>query len=126
MTNSDTAYGTHNKTTWIYTQHNDGSTALINFSDTAAAKTYYFTNEALAVFDECCTQLQWALVDAQTLKITMAFGVVADSDTAGWADTFNSRKNALKDQHDDDSAVIGFHKHVWPQVAISDSSEHLF
>jgi len=119
MTNSDTTFGTHNKITHIYTQHDDGSTALINFADTAAALAYYFTDEALAVFDECCTQLQWALVDAQTLKFTAAYGVVADANTAGWGDTFNSRKTTLED-------ADGFHKAVWPTFVASTSESHLF
>ena len=120
MTNSDTTFGTHNKITHIYTQKDDGSTALINFADTAAAKAYYFTDEALAVFDECCTRLQWALVDAQTLKYTMDFGVVEDAATAGWGDTFNSRKTTLAD-------ADGFHKgSIIPQFTSTVSEDHLF
>ena len=126
MTNSDTTFGTHNKITHIYTQVDDGSTALINFADTAAALAYYFTDEALAVFDECCTELQWVVIDDTILKYTMAFGVVEDPDTAGWGDTFLSRKNALKEQHLADSTVVGFHKAVWPTYVASTSEDHLF
>ena len=126
MTNSDTSFGTHNKITHIHTQHDDGSTALINFADVDAAKAHYFTEEALAVFDECCTQLEWALVDATTLKHTMAFGVVEDPDTAGWGDTFNARVAALKEQHLADSTVIGFSKDTWPTYTVATSEDHLF
>ena len=126
MTNSDTTFGTHNKITHIYTQHDDGSTALINFADTAAALAYYFTDEALAVFDECCTQLQWALVDAQTLKYTMAFGVVEDPDTAGWGDTFLSRKNALEAETAESGEGNEFQKSTWPAATITTSGDHLF
>ena len=120
MTNSDTTYGVHNKITHIYTQHDDGSTALINFGDTAAAKTYYFTDEALVVFDECCTQLQWSLVDATTLKYTMTFGVVENSATAGWGDQFLTRKQALIDGD-------GFHKTaIIPMFTSTTSEDHLF
>ena len=126
MTNSDTTFGTHNKITHIYTQQDDGSTALINFSDTAAAQDYYFTEEAMAVFNECCTQLQWALVDAQTLKSTMTFGVVEDPDTAGWGEQFLTRKEALVKLNFDDSTVTGFHKAVWPTYVVTTSEDHLF
>ena len=126
MTNSDTSYGLHNKITHIHTQNDDGSTALINFSDTDAALAYYFTDEALAVFNECCTQLEWALVDSNTLKYTMAFGVVEDAGTAGWGDTFLSRKAALKQQHLDDSTVVGFYKDTWPSYVVATSEDHLF
>ena len=119
MTNSDDTFGTHNKITHIYTQADDGSTALINFADTAAAKTYYFTDAALLVFDECCTRLQWALVDATTLKQTMDFGVVEDAGTAGWGDTFNTRRQALQD-------ADGWVKETYPTFSTATSEDHLF
>jgi len=119
MTNSDTTFGTHNKLTQIYTQVDDGSTALINFADVAAAQNHYFTEEAMAVFNECCTRLQWEVTDNLILKCTMDFGVVADAGTAGWGDTFNSRKQALID-------ADGFTKVVWPAFVITTSEAHLF
>ena len=119
MTNSDNTYGTFNKITQIYTQNDDGSTALINFGDVAAAQDHYFTEEAMAVFNECCTQLEWALVDGETLKFTTAFGVIADAGTPGWSDTFLSRKQALIDSD-------GFTKSVWPAFTSATSESHLF
>ena len=68
MTNSDNTFGTFNKKTLIMSQHDDGSTALINHANTNAAKSFFFTDAALTVFDECCTQLQWAVVDNTKLN----------------------------------------------------------
>ena len=100
MPNSDNTYGTFNKRTQILSQINDGSTALQNFADVDAAKSWFFTAEALTVFDECCTELQWSVVDSQKLKYTMTFGTkgtagIAEADD--WAGQFNSRKTALID-----------------------------
>ena len=55
MPNSDNTFGTHNKQTKIISQIDDGSTILTVFADVAAAKAFFFTDEALAVMDECCT-----------------------------------------------------------------------
>ena len=97
MTNSDTAYGVYNKRTQILSQVDDGSTALTNHADADAAKTFFYTDDALAVFDECCTQLQWSVVDNTKLKYTMTFGTkggnIAEADD--WAGQFNSRKTNL-------------------------------
>jgi len=97
MPNSDTAYGVHNKLTQILSQIDDGSTPLTNHADVDAAKSFFYTTEALAVFDECCTQLQWAVVDNTKLKCTMAFGTKGGNIAAAddWAGQFNSRKTAL-------------------------------
>lgn len=97
MTNSDNTYGTFNKRTTIYSQIDDGSTALTNFASTAQAKSWFFKDAALAVYDECCTQLQWALVGTTGLKKTMAFGTKGGQIAAAddWAEQYNSRKTAL-------------------------------
>ena len=100
MTNSDNAFGTFNKLTKIMSQIDDGSTALQNFADVAEAKAYFFSDAGLVVFDECCTELQWAVVDNQKLKYTMAFGTKGDPDIAeadDWAGQYVSRINALSD-----------------------------
>jgi hypothetical protein len=100
MTNTDNKYGTHNKLTKILSQINDGSTALQNFADVAEAKAYFFSDAAIAVFDECCTELQWAVVDNQKLKYTMAFGTKGDptiGEANDWAGLYVSRTNALAD-----------------------------
>ena len=97
MTNSDNTYGTFNKRTQLLTQIDDGSTALTTFATVAEAKAFFYTIEALAVFDECCTELQWALVGTTGLKYTMTFGTKGGNIAAAddWAGQFNSRKTAL-------------------------------
>ena len=97
MPNSDNAYGTFNKRTQILSQIDDGSTALVNHASVDAAKSFFYTAEALAVFDECCTRLEWAIVDSTKLKYTMTFGTKGGNIAAAddWAETFNSRKTAL-------------------------------
>ena len=100
MPNSDNTYGTFNKRTQILTQIDDGSTALQNFADVDAAKSWFYTANALTVFDECCTELQWSVVDNSKLKYTMAFGTKGNaniSEADDWAGQFNSRKTALRD-----------------------------
>ena len=97
MTNSDNRYGTFNKRTQIFSQIDDGSTALTTFATVSEAKAFFFTAEALAVFDECCTELQWALVGTTGLKHTMTFGTKGGNIAAAddWAETYHSRRNAL-------------------------------
>jgi hypothetical protein len=97
MTNSDNRYGTFNKRTQILAQIDDGSTALTTFATVAEAKSFFYTDAALAVFDECCTELQWALVGTTGLKYTMAFGTKGGNIAAAddWAETYHSRRNAL-------------------------------
>ena len=107
MPNSDNQYGTFNKRTQILTQVDDGSTALQNFADVDTAKAWFYTAEALAVYDETCTTLQWALVadgngDNTKLKVTYDFGVKGIPDIApgdDWAGQYNSRKQALIDSN---------------------------
>jgi len=97
MPNLDNTYGTFNKRTLILSQIDDGSTAIINHASVDAAKSFFYTAEALAVFDECCTQLEWAIVDSTKLKCTMTFGTKGGNIAAAddWAGQFNSRKTAL-------------------------------
>jgi hypothetical protein len=102
MPNSDNLYGTFNKQTKIFSQIDDGSTALTTFANTDAAKSYFFTDDALTVMDECCTVLQWALVadgngDNTQLKMTFAFGTKGGdiSPSDDWAEQYNSRKTTL-------------------------------
>ena len=101
MTNSDNTYGTFNKRTEILTQIDDGSTALTTFATVAEAKSYFYTDNALAVHDECCTELQWALVGTTGLKFTMTFGTKGGNIAAAddWAGQFNSRKTALRNSN---------------------------
>lgn len=103
MPNSDNTSGTFNKQTSIFSQVDDGSTALTVFADTNTAKSYFYTTEALAVWDETCTTIQWALVadgngDNTKLKVTFDFGTKGTPDIAesdDWAGQYNSRKTAL-------------------------------
>ena len=103
MTNSDNRYGTFNKSTQILTQIDngwtidDGSTVTTTFATVAEAKSFFYTDAALAVFDECCTELQWVLVGSTGLKYTMTFGTKGGNVAAAddWAGQFNSRKTAL-------------------------------
>ena len=97
MTNTDNKYGVFNKNTVIISQIDDGSTALTNFASVAEAKSWFFTDAALAVYDECCTQLQWALVGTTALKRTMAFGTKGGQISAAddWAEQYLSRFNSL-------------------------------
>ena len=98
MPNSDNTYGTFNKRTQILSQIDDGSTALQNFADVEEAKSWFYTADALTVFDECCTELQWSVVDSQKLKYTMTFGTKGTANISAaddWAEQYNSRKTAL-------------------------------
>ena len=119
MTNSDTTFGTYNKITHILSQVDDGSTALTNHADVAAAKSFFLTTAALTVFDECCTELQWAVVDNTKLKYTMTFGTKGTSDinsSDDWAEQFKSRKTALVDANNYSKVLY----------TSADSSDHLF
>ena len=100
MTNSDNTFGTHNKLTKILSQMDDISTVLVDFADADAAKAHFFTDAGLAVFNECCTELQWTVVDNQKLKYTMTFGTKGASDITeadDWAGLYVSRITALSD-----------------------------
>ena len=118
MTNSDNLYGVFNKKTTIYSQINDGSTAVTNFASVAEAKSWFFTDAALAVYDECCTQLQWALEATTGLKRTMTFGTKGGQIAAAddWAEQYNSRKASLLNSNN-------YAKNVWTHT---ETSDHLF
>jgi len=136
MTNSDNLFGVFNKKTCIYSQvtcidigHPYGPEvfavdvtaapiAPTNFASVAEAKSWFFTDAALAVHDECCTQLQWALVGTTGLKVTMAFGTkgvqIAAADD--WSEQYNSRKASLLNSNN-------WAKHYW---TFTETSDHLF
>tara|TARA_B100001094_G_C18057695_1_gene733377 strand:+ start:159 stop:788 length:630 start_codon:yes stop_codon:yes gene_type:complete len=106
MPNSDNKFGTFNKITHIATQPDDdvGRLCMTTFSSVDDAKEFYFTADALAVFDECCTELQWALINddrgnATSLKWTAAFGTKGTGTARAddWAEQFVSRSQALID-----------------------------
>ena len=118
MTNTDNTYGTFNKKTTIFSQIDDGSTAPTTFATVAEAKAFFFTTEALAVYDECCTELQWALVGTTGLKRTMTFGTKGGNIAAAddWAELYNSRKAAL-------ISINKWVKYAW---TIQEVDSHLF
>jgi hypothetical protein len=98
MPNSDNQYGTFNKKTQILSQIDDGSTALQNFANVDEAKSWFLTSPALAVFDECCTGLQWSVVDNQKLKYTMVFGTKGGNTPKDddWAGQYRIRMSTLQ------------------------------
>ena len=116
MTNSDNKFGTFNKITHIATQPDDdvGRLCMTTFSNVDDAKAFYFTSEALTVFDECCTELQWAVIedargDATNLKWTMTFGTkgTGTAPADDWAEQFVSRSQALMDTPTKSFAIQG-------------------
>ena len=123
MANSDNTYGTYNKQTKIISQIDDGSTALTVFADVAAAKSHFFTDDAITCMDECCTILEWALQadgngDNTQLKTTFAFGTKGTPSISAaddWAGQYNSRKTTLRNAGN------------WTKVActFTDDSNHL-
>ena len=118
MTNLDNTYGTFNKRTTIFSQITDGSTAPTTFATIAEAKAFFFHTEALAVYNECCTELQWALVGDTGLKCTMTFGTKGGNIAAAddWAGLYNSRKAAL----------ISINKWLTYAWTIQEVDSHLF
>lgn len=126
MPNSDNTFGTFNKRTTHFSQVGDGiKIPLTVFANVDAAKSHFFTTEALTVWDECCTGLQWALLADDNghntkLKVTFDFGTKGTSDIAeadDWAGQYNSRKTALSNSD-------GWFKN--PTTATIDQTDHLF
>jgi hypothetical protein len=100
MTNQDNKFGTHCKRTHVLSQI---CKEHIIFEDTQSAIDFFYTKDAQAVINECCTELEWQLQtdhngNKTKLKFTMAFGTkgipgIAPEDD--WAGLFNSRKDKL-------------------------------
>ena len=138
MTNSNNTYGVFNKQTKIISQFvfntpNDDNTVILApapaktlFASVDEAKSFIFTDAALTVINETCTQLEWALVNdedgnATQLKKTFAFGTKGNVDAADdWAEQYNSRKQVLLDSYTWIKSYDGKH------FRFADSSEHLF
>ena len=131
MTNNDTKSGTFNKKTHIYHQTDEAGTPLSSpkvFSNLAEAQSYFMPPELMVIFNECMTNLQWALVQDENsnstkLKVTFDFGIrenVTDPKEQ-WAEQFNIRKSFVPGQP---NAQGGY----WRQTNFSDtdSPEHLF
>ena len=127
MANSDTAYGVYNKITKEYkiVNVNDSSFKSQSFSgNVETAKSYFFTDDALACFNTNATQLQWAITDdGNGVKFTIAFGVPADASATAWADAWRNTKTSLQNANNwvKDSAVGTNEK--WQST---DSDSHLF
>jgi len=124
MPNSDNKFGTYNKQTVIYSQVDDGSTALTVFANVDAAKTFFLSTELQTIHNECCTTLQYGLKadgngDNTILKVTFDFGTKGSGTTEAddWAEQFNTRKNALSSVPNVASLET---------ITASDSAEHLF
>ena len=137
MTNSDNTYGVFNKRTEIigqsvYETLNEDRTlnpapAKTVFASVDEAKSFIFSDEAPAVINETCTQLEWALVNdgdgnATQLKKTFAFGTKggATDPADDWAGQYNSRKQVLLDSNNWVKTYTGKY------FVFTDSSEHLF
>jgi hypothetical protein len=129
MPNSDNTYGTFNKTTKILSQTggSDVSWPLWTptiFSTVEEAKSHFFSTEALAIWDECCTTLEWALLadgngDNTKLKVTYDFGTKGTptiAEASDWCGQYNSRQQALIDSGN------------WSNIGYTteDSTDHLF
>lgn len=131
MTNNDKKFGTFNKKTHVYYQTDEYGTPLESpsvFSNLSEAKDYFMPPELLVIFNECMTNLQWALVADDNgkntkLKATFDFGIKEDvSDPKEqWGEQFNIRKASVPGQP---NAQGGY----WRQTNYSDpdSPEHLF
>jgi hypothetical protein len=125
MPNSDNTYGTFNKATCIISQSPAPEQDWVVFANVQEAKDHFLTNDMQAVYDECCTNLQWALVADENgntkLKVTYDFGTkggdIAPSDD--WAEQFTSRMSALTNP----PSTTGMSEEI---ITDADSSEHLF
>ena len=96
MPNSDNTFGTYNKQTLIFTQVEDGGRGFVDHADATAAKEYIFTTEALAVWDECCTNIQWELqANNRDLKVTFDFGTKGGDIVLKVCDKKNDTSNSF-------------------------------
>ena len=97
------------------------------FANTDEAREFFYTDDALAVFDECCTELEWELVNdddslATGVKYTYTFGSKGPDEQGGaddWPALFTSRKQALED-------ADNWHKNPHFQTLDNNVSDHLF
>ena len=102
MPNSDNTFGVFNKTTRIYSivYVDDQSTVPQSFGgNVETAKSFFFTEDALACWNDNSTQIQWAITDdGNSLKVTNAFGTKGGAlDPADdWAGIWSSTKTALQ------------------------------
>jgi hypothetical protein len=131
MTNNDTKFGTFNKKTHVYHQTDQVGNPLVSprvFSTLSEAKSYFMPPQLLEIFNECMTNLKWALVadengDMTKLKVTFDFGIREDvSDPKEqWAEQFNIRKASVPGQPNSQGGYWRQTNYIDP-----DSPEHLF
>ena len=131
MPNNDTKFGTFNKKTHIYYQTDRIGNPLISpkvFANLSEAKSYFMPPALLQIFNECTTNLQWALIpdddgDMTKLKVTFDFGIKENvpDPKEQWAEQFNARKASVPGQPNSQGGY-------WRQTNYSDqdSPEHLF
>ena len=131
MTNNDTKFGTFNKKTHIYHQTDQYGKPLPSprvFSNLSEAQQYFMPPELLVIFNECMTNLQWALVtddkgEHTKLKVTFDFGIKENitDPKQQWAEQFNIRKASVPGQPNSQGGY-------WRQTNFTDpdSPEHLF
>ena len=114
-----------NKYTNIMSQHDDGSTALTIFADLAAAKSYFFTANALKCAVDHSTQVEYALVadsnnNNTKLKRTLGF------DLSGQGQTYNNRMIELVDANDWGKPSTLDLRGLYSSVITTETSDHLF
>lgn len=126
MIESQHKFGTFNKRTVIRRQPDDGSTVWQIFSTVQEAKDYFMSPTLQTIHEECCANLQYALIsddngDATILKVTFDFTTKGDSNIApddDYAGQYDIRKSA-DNQPDPNKAVLEI-------IYDTNSSEHLF
>lgn len=103
MTNSDTTFGTYNKVTReykIHWVHTDEVVSQTFGGNVETAKSFFFTDNALACWNDNSTRIAWAITsDGNGLKVTNDFGTKGASDqdaTQDWAALWTARKNTLQ------------------------------
>ncbi len=147
MPNSDNAYGLYNKQSMEIKIIDEGNASNIKAqsfsSNVSTAQSYFFTDAALACFNDNATQISWAITsDGKGLRWTIAFGVPTSTNVAdSWAKKFSDTKTTLINgnnfvkasalyvdskgaENDDGSGADGTSsKWIWK---ISESGDHLF
>ena len=104
MTNSDNTFGTFNKQSREITlldKTDDTTERTQSFSgNVETAKSHFFTDDALTMFNSTGTRLQWAITaSGNGLRWTIDFGIPAssNSESDSWAEKFKTQKAALID-----------------------------
>ena len=102
MPNSDNTHGTFNKATREYKIYKVSDNSVVSQSfggNVETAKNHFFTDAALACWNDNSTQIEWAITsDGNGIKVTHTFGTKGSSDqaeTSDWAATWTSTKNSL-------------------------------